>query len=187
VRPEFEATIVMTNDWDQPPSQAIERARQAALDSPCIKSKRGVALFCRDWMRGRESYRQTVEAVACNAPPAPYTCAQSEACRSACNQVCVHAEQRVLLKFLNEVSGDRRWILKDCELVHVKVVDGQVVAGGGPSCWQCSRLVLEVAVAAVWLYEPDAFATPRWRRYTAEEFHLRTLVACGLPAIEGLR
>jgi hypothetical protein len=91
----------------------------------------------------------------------------------------------VLLKFLDEISGNRRWILKDCELVHVKVVDGLVVAGGGPSCWQCSRLALEVAVAAVWLYEIDN--GPRWRRYTAEEFHRATLVACGLPTTEGTR
>ncbi len=39
-------------------------------------------------------------------------------------------------------------------LLHVKIDEaGRVVAGGPPSCWQCSREVAEVRLGYVWLLE----------------------------------
>jgi hypothetical protein len=75
------------------------------------------------------------------------------------------------------------------DLVHVKVVDSQVVPGGGPSCWQCSRLVVEVGLRGVWLYEKhdedprmhgESSRPAWWHFYTAAEFHRVTLRTCGI-------
>jgi hypothetical protein len=76
------------------------------------------------------------------------------------------------------------------DLLHVKVIDGAVVPGGGPSCWQCSRLVVEARLRGVWLYEyPPGDLTGHdlrevvgvWRFYDALNFHR---ITCGLPIKE---
>jgi hypothetical protein len=91
----------------------------------------------------------------------------------------VHAEVQAVRHAWHEFALEY-----GAELVHVKIdSDGKLEAGGGPSCWQCSREILDAGIAAVWLYErvapmpgPDIYniSTERceiWHRYTAEEFH----------------
>lgn len=143
-----------------PPGYVIEAAREAALKSPCAKSKRGVALFNRaradqaasEWHRPVSEaltyvYDDVVVATGCNGPPSPFTCSGSDRCRRDCGKLCLHAEERAIRAAgaLDDVA--------DLELVHVEVVNDRVVPGGGPSCWQCSRLVVEVKLRGVWLYE----------------------------------
>lgn len=148
--------------------------------------------------------RETIvgHASAMNGPPSPITCDGSSRCRKSCGMRCVHAEMRALS--LLELASCRRAFsgLNDdaafrarCELVHVKIgADGKVIPGGSPSCWQCSRLILEAQIGAVWLFEHSeefgARGTPSWGadvteyptdhpqgswiRYSAEEFHRET-------------
>ena len=189
-----------------PPDYVIEAARLAAVRSPCDKSKRGVVLFC-----GEDTSDECVVVAGegFNGPPPGFECGRSDACRQGCAKLCLHAEDRAIRQALVEWSAPP---LNDLELLHVKVVDGVVVPGGGPSCWQCSRLVVEVGLSGVWLYEADVSRclecklfedssrrvedrvkrcqecgsnlTPfvSWRFYTALDFHRETLRACGIEA-----
>jgi len=126
--------------------------------SPCGKSKRGVVIY------DRESH--AVLAWGHNEP-ALGACGNNAACRAACARICVHAEQQALLINFSAYNFD---------LVHVKVVDGSLVPSGGPSCVECSKLILAAGVDGVWLFHAEG-----WRRYPAEEFHMLTLAALGLP------
>lgn len=172
------------------------------MASPCAKSKRGVALFNREradrvangWHEPavtRQAYPglvgEVVVALGMNGPPTGFACTGSEACRRDCAKLCLHAEQRALWAAgaLDDVG--------DLELVHVKVVDGIVVPGGGPSCWQCSRLIAEVGLRGVWLLEAETIYKHRmgdeqihrlgprnWQFYSANEFHRATIRSCEL-------
>jgi len=175
-----------------PPDHVIRHAVAIGAGSPCAKSKRGAAVF--------DPASGAVLGLGHNGQPAPLGCTGSVACREACGKLCVHAEVRAIRDALLTCDVDDPDVtasLPGLELVHAKVVNGLLVPGGGPSCWQCSREVLDVRLAAVWLYEqpvvrfrptqgffpqeevfPDG--EPRWVRYTAEEFHRVTLAACGL-------
>jgi deoxycytidylate deaminase len=177
-----------------PPNYAIEAARIVAMQSPCAKSKRGVVLFNPETAGLYERNPGFVKGPGpvivsrgFNGPPPTFACSGSAACREGCAKLCMHAEQRAIMAAgaLDDVH--------DLELVHVKVVGGVVIPGGGPSCWQCSRLVVEVGLRGVWLYETDqtfvgaetiverdARNTPQWKFYTAEEFHVATALECGL-------
>lgn len=159
-----------------PPAWVIERARRAGALSPCAKSQRGVALYAVDgerrrvgnndhWMVARSSSpdanpscalaNDICVAAESNGPPGPFVCtgdeksANSWRCRQHCAKLAVHAEQRAIMMALTERDVSMQML----ELVHVKVVDEAVVPGGGPSCWQCSRLVVEVGLKGVWLYQ----------------------------------
>lgn len=70
--------------------------------------------------------------------------------------------------------------------VHAKVEGGELVAGGGPSCWQCSKFLLSVGVSGIWLYEKpqieDGAVPPAWHFYTPVDFHMETLSNLDLPA-----
>lgn len=149
--------------------QALESAVFRAGRSPCAKSKHGVVIWDR-----RVPY---VLAEGVNSPPGPFTCTGSAECRAACNKICVHAEAAALLD-LGEALGDT----KHLEMLHVKVVDGKAVPSGPPSCWQCSRLILEAGLKVMWLLHEDGL-----RSYTPEEFHRLTLIQCGLPCSEVFR
>lgn len=191
---------------DQPPPWVLEAARVEAMKSPCQKSKRGAAIYsideCDDILEGRDVSRaaflgipykadryksQSIVDVAHNAPPNGWGCSGSEACRRNCGKLCRHAEERAIL-----AAG----ILTRCEnlaMVHVKVVDGVVVAGGPPSCWQCSRLIADCGIRGIWLYEkrfeaaedmhPAAVGRelePAWKFYDARVFHTLTLAHEGI-------
>ena len=144
--------------------QALILAIDEANRGPCAKSQRGVILWSGEYF-----------VTAYNAPPWPLRCTGTDACRKACGKICVHAEQAALLKF--------DWSLKphgrDVHMLHVKTVDDVKVASGPPSCWQCSRLILEAGVDYMWLLHDDGL-----RRYAALEFHRLTLQHCGLPTNE---
>jgi deoxycytidylate deaminase len=177
-----------TRRFTEPPPNAVEEAVFTAKRSPCAKSKRGVAVYARS---GSE-----VVGAGFNGPPLTTPCAGTDACRQSCSKVCVHAEIRALRQ-AHAVAHRSRHSMAYFDAVHVKVVDGALVAGGGPSCWQCSREVLDVGLGGFWLYqeppaecpEPDCIGGPdcqtptgpTWRYYTAAEFHAATLAACELP------
>lgn len=178
---------------DKPPDSVIEVARQMAVLSPCQKSKRGVVIYHPDPPKPYE--QNFIAGDGYNGHPSnPFArCDGSEACRRDCAKLCVHAEARALL-YARDWCNDRfheryipdakipNYMMPKLVMVHVKVVDTIVVAGGGPSCWQCSRDILEAGIAGVWLYEQpiDRSAFPAWRFYTAIDFHRATLKACGI-------
>lgn len=177
---------------ETPPSYVIEAARQAAMRSPCEKSKRGVALFNREsadrvasnWHGPAltpQAYpiivNEVVVATGFNGQPPGFACSNTYACRRDCAKLCMHAEQRAIM------AAGALDDLQQLELVHVKVVDGIAVPSGGPSCWQCSRLIVEVKLRGVWLFESGTRypeAPPEWRFYESSEFHRETLRSCDL-------
>jgi hypothetical protein len=186
-----------------PPPNVVTVAVGTANAGPCAKSKRGAVVFERISEFGGESPRQTlrdgddrylIRAACFNAPPLPVSCdGGSDACRKACREICVHAETGALMAALDEAG---RAVNRDeWELVHVKTVNGRLVGSGPPSCWQCSKLMLGLRIAGIWLYQkheisvdlrnvPEAGETeppPRWVFRTALDFHIETLEHCNLP------
>lgn len=174
-----------------PPDYVIAAAIEAANQSPCAKSHRGVALFDPEQAERALNYRDiiggdiaafranfVIVSRGFNGPPCGFGCDGSEQCRAACPKVCLHAEDRAIRAAFDSAN--------DCELVHVEVVDGKVVACDGPKCWQCSRLVLDAGVRGVWLYErvrDEIGRLEAWVFYTADAFHHATLKRCELPTV----
>jgi deoxycytidylate deaminase len=176
-----------------PPTRAIEVAREAALRSPCAKSKRGAVLF---WNGDQFAVPMVLEVTAAfNGPPEPWLCDGSPDCRQHCGRLCMHAEARCLsaaariglhrLAVANGFTDEMLANADNYDMLHVKVVDaGVVVPGGPPSCEQCSKAMLEFGIGGMWLYEQYAGdkANPigEWRRYTVEQFHAESLLNNGL-------
>lgn len=163
------------------PPHVLEVARARAAQSPCAKSKRGAVIFDpADW---------SILAHANNHLPGGRPCAlavaiedrdranpratfgDAEACRQACGVRCVHAEARAILDVRPRMRGIA------LEILHVKVVEGVVVASGAPSCVPCAALILEAGLAACWLLHAEG-----WRRYGAGEFYRLSCEARGLPS-----
>lgn len=144
---------------------ALQLAVSVAQQSPCAKSKRGVVI----WKPGEKPI-----AYGFNHPPFPMVCDGSDTCRKECGKICVHAEQDALLNC-------RQRSPYGCEMLHVEVLaeDGKPVSSGPPSCWQCSKLILQAGIKGVWLLHDIL------ERYTTLDFHRLTLVYNGLPATEG--
>lgn len=163
--------------------------------SRCAKSKRACVVF--DPLTGN------ISGKGWNEQPDGIPCDGSEECRRDCAKLCIHAEAMAITEALCTVSANlqRHVPLDGLQLVHGKFVNGQLVEGGGPSCWQCSKQVLESGLDGVWLYidfhaerlkrvaaeDPsgmrvlcDTYLAPQWRFYTAAAFHEETLKACGL-------
>jgi deoxycytidylate deaminase len=140
----------------KPPQDVVAHAINAAVTSPC-QSKRGVAVF-----RYGETGRPVMVTTGFNHQVKPLVCDGSDACKSTCRHKAVHAEQDALLLVGPRAEG--------CDLLHVKVMDGQAVPSGGPSCVQCSKLIVRAGVAGVWLLHAMG-----WRRYDAEVFHALSL------------
>ena len=138
-----------------PPSHVVEFAVEVSGWSPC-RSKRGVVIFSEG--------DGEVITHGYNYKPRGFDCDGSERCKATCRVEAVHAEQQALLAGGRRVAGE--------EMLHVKTVDGQLVASGGPSCVQCSKLVLVCGIAGVWLFHEDG-----WRRYLPGEFHQLSLIA----------
>lgn len=141
---------------------ALNQAVQAAKNSNC-KSKRGVVIWNRE--TGIISY-------GWNAPPKPMVCDGSEACRANCAKTAVHAEQAALIETIDRKSFTN---IKECEMIHVKIIDGEAVTSEKPSCWQCSKLILASGLKSMWLYQKEGFV-----EYSALEFHNQTLINCEL-------
>lgn len=159
----------MTN---APPDTIVKIAVDTANKGPCAKSKRGVVIFEANASGG------VVYGNAHNSPPWPFECSRTDACRKDCGRICVHAEQRAILQFLGNDFATRpigRHV--EYQLVHVKTVNGVLVTSpDGPSCDQCSKLVLEVGIQTVWLYVAEGI----WAPWAATSFHQRTLRNLGL-------
>lgn len=136
---------------------AVGQAVFAAGKSPCQKSKRGAAV----WDLGGSW------AAGCNHPPKPFECDGSAKCREHCNKRCIHAEVDAIINAEFELAGK--------DMLHVKVVDGEPVASGPPSCWQCSRHILDAGIRRMWLLEDDG-----WKSYSALDFHTITMRNCGM-------
>lgn len=164
----------MTSGVGQP--SFVDLAIQTAMKSPCAKSKRGVVVF--------HPVSGAMIGTGFNGMPRGFSCSGTDECREMCSKRCVHAEERAIRQALFRLLGSRitnqDQPLDGFEAVHVKVVDGKLVPGGAPSCWQCSRTVLDVGLKAFWLYEIRWSRTEvnaNWVSYTAEEFHRITLHA----------
>jgi len=134
-----------------PPDDVLARAVAAARLSPCAKSKRGATAF--NFARTYNEYKAAFHNVR-----ALGVCDGSSGCMAACATHCLHAEARLVMSWRD---GD-----ENLDVVHVKVVDGVLVAGGPPSCADCAKLLWQRKAAAVWLYETG----PVWRRYPILEF-----------------
>ena len=132
----------------------------------CAKSQRGAVIFHRELLPNNEL---ALVSTGGNGPPEPFRCGGVDECDTDCNRVAVHAEERAIIRA-------ERTMLHGAELVHVEVVDGDLVASGTPSCWQCSRMVLEAGMRGVWLFHADG-----WRFYEAETFHRLTLAHNCMP------
>ncbi|TAM62232.1 hypothetical protein EPN52_00925 [bacterium] len=145
-----------------PASAAVDAALRASQASPC-RSKRGVAIWRGD----------TVLGVGHNRQPGGFRCTGDDACKASCARTAIHAEQAALLSSTGGIRG--------AEMLHVKTVDGLLVPSGGPSCLECSKLLLEAGIAGMWLYHEDG-----WRRYDALDFHTATLKHHGLPVVRSV-
>lgn len=137
----------------RPPQDVIDLAINFSTLSPC-RSKRGaVATF--PYMSERiAAYNSKPDGVACDG---------SAECKSRCGVEAVHAEQKVLLMGV---------FPRGATMVHVKTEDGKLVPSGGPSCVECSKLMLHAGVEAMWLFHESG-----WRKYPMEDFHRLSLEA----------
>jgi hypothetical protein len=194
---------LITRPPDGLPLSVLEQAIAAGRMSPCQKSRRGAAVFRLDvWP---SMVAGVTIGAGFNGQPPPWRCdgtckrAAYEGGPSICSLVCRHAEQRAIALALVSLDRDGRPsdMLLEHDIVHIKVNgDGMPVAGGGPSCIQCSTAILDARLAGVWLLEMTHPEVDRaylehgvllpgevraiWRRYTAETFHDATLLACKL-------
>lgn len=142
---------------------ALRYAITEASRSPCAKSQRGVVIFNEEGLLAK----------GFNHPPPPFACGRDDGCREQCNRVCVHAEQAALVQYQGD-GGPRP------SMIHVEAVEGDAVPSGGPSCWQCSRLILLVPrLVGIWLLHEDGL-----RLYDPLTFHRETLRTCNLPVTE---
>jgi len=83
--------------------------------------------------------------------------------------VAVHAEERAIIHARENLRG--------LELVHAKIdLKWELQESGNPSCWQCSRMILEAGISRVWLYGKDG-----WQGWDPVAFHAATLKNCDLP------
>lgn len=143
-----------TENW------ALEEAIKVANRSPC-QSKRGVIIWHRKMGLISNGY---------NNIPKPFKCDGSKECKTNCAKTAIHAEQQALIIGLR-VAIKEQVLLSDCEMLHVKSVNGKAVFSEKPSCWQCSKLILASELKYMWLYTKDGLI-----KYTAEEFHKQTLI-----------
>lgn len=151
-------SVTPSREVETPPRYAVKAAIEASWKSPC-QSKRGVAVF----------NRVDVIEVGHNHKAGGFSCDGSAACKAFCRIDAIHAEQHALLSRNGRFNG--------ADMLHVKTVDGALVPSGGPSCVQCSKLMLAGGVAGMWLYHADG-----WRRYDIIEFHRLSLEAALLSS-----
>lgn len=138
--------------------EAVAAAIDAARASTCAKDQRGAAFWHHNY---------GCLTAASNGPPVPFACDGSEACRSACGKLAVHAEVRAMLGYLRRAEG---LAVRDMQVLHIRVVNGEPVTSGPPSCITCSRDMLEAGISWVWLWRESG-----WTAYGAAEFHALSL------------
>ncbi len=137
-----------------PPEFAIQRAVKAAVRSVC-RSQRGAAIW-----EGSKFI-----SAGFNRQLPPLTCDHSDACKATCRLTALHAEMDALL---------RGRYVEGADMLHVKVLDQCLVPSGGPSCVQCSKLILASGIRYMWLFQSGG-----WHRYTAADFHHMSVRASG--------
>lgn len=137
----------------RPPQDAIDLAISTSALSPC-RSKRG-AVIASPHVSGL--------VAGFNYKPGSVECDGSAACKLRCGIEAVHAEQNALMRCL---------FPRGATMVHVKTEDGKLVPSGGPSCVECSKLMLHAGVEAMWLFHESG-----WRKYPMEDFHRLSLEA----------
>jgi deoxycytidylate deaminase len=138
--------------------EAIIAAIGAARGSTCAKDQRGAAVW-------HHNYGHMV--AASNGPPTPFVCDGSSQCAKACGKLAVHAEERALLAYMRGAGG---MAVHDMQVLHIRVVGGEPVTSGTPSCITCSRTMLEAGVSWVWLWHDAG-----WTGYSAADFHAASL------------
>jgi len=182
----IEPTIVTYIGPDaSPPEWAIDQAVQAANESPCQKRKVGISIYrkIRPAGAGCELVINTLDT-GYNGPPGPVVCHGTRECRDACSKRCVHAETRAIYSLAQPSIGEPDGLAhftNELRMVHVKLDDaGRVMACDGPSCIECSKLILDVGIGGIWLFEQGI--PRRWIYYTALRFHEITSHRCGLSA-----
>lgn len=137
----------------EPPDDIVRAAVEHARRSPCAKSKRGAVVFIDETRRVVRGALRIV-GTGHNGPPSGISCDGTELCRASCRYRCEHAESRALMWTMNKLDAVLLVDLKACDLVHVKIgPDGELVAGGPPSCVPCAVRILDVGLGGVWLYE----------------------------------
>ncbi len=149
--------------------EAFLKAIDIANFSPCAKSQRGVVIWSRK--------NNHIISSGFNSPPDGCVCDGSELCKGSCNKLAIHAEQKAIM----EAQKFGKPIVSEAEMIHVKVVNGLPVVSRGPSCVDCSKLIVNAGISAMWLYEEGE----RFVRYSANNFHYKTLENLGLPVIKG--
>lgn len=157
----------------------LEHAIYAATQSTCAKSKRGVAIF----EFGNVRFQEVV--MANNSPPKPFICTGTEKCKESCGKVAIHAEERAIMRSLrkhaNNSYDDFAWQSDEKDMVHIKVIDGKPVASTRPSCWMCSRKLVEAKMRYMFMVTDfDDSGGPVFTGWTVEEFHEETLKFCDL-------
>lgn len=141
---------------------ALKKAAEIACKSPC-RSKRGVVIWHRNYGYISGGY---------NEPLAPFICDGSDKCKNNCPKTAIHAEQRALMEI---VKLPNLFKTSECEMLHVKVVDGKAVFSEKPSCWQCSKLILASGLKSMWLYQKEGLT-----EYSPLDFHQKTFENCDL-------
>lgn len=126
---------------------ALGFAIEAAKLSPC-QSKRGVAIWNSSGL----------VSVGWNDQIEPFKCDRSEKCKRSCYKTALHAEQKAILD-----AGERT---RGAFMLHIKVQDGKPVTSMGPSCPECSKLILASGICQMWLFHDHG-----WMSYTPEKFH----------------
>jgi deoxycytidylate deaminase len=138
----------------KPPQECIDAAIGASLKADC-RSHRGIVVWNADG----------IVSVGWNGPPKTRACTKDAVCKATCSRFAIHAEFRAVWQAGAAANG--------AEMLHVKTVDGQLVVSGGPSCPQCSKMLVEVGVAGMWLYRENG-----WQRYDVAEFDRLTIEHC---------
>ena len=164
----------------EPPTEVITLAVGMARMSPCAKSKRGVVAYSD----AQAPHLSPIILGLGYNHPALGICDGSPECKRDCAKLCTHAEAAAVREAMERAPSRSMDSEHPIYLVHVKVVQSYMVPGGGPSCWQCSKLIIDhTAIRGVWLYETTVSAPdPEWKFYTSGDFHIATLLACGIHA-----
>jgi deoxycytidylate deaminase len=135
--------------------EIIDEMISIGSEGNCEKSKRVSAIV----------YQNGFSVIETNSPPFPFVCQKNEKCKKACNQLCVHAEERAILSALRKY-GD----VDFCICIHLKIVNGQPAFSGSPSCITCARKLLECNIRYMYLWQETG-----WQRWAPKEFYEDTL------------
>ncbi len=137
------------------PNAALAIAADEARRSTC-RSQRGAVAWDHDGLISVGWNLLTIGA-----------CDQSDRCKAQCSRTAIHAEQLCILAANRSLAG--------ASMLHVKIVADAPVPSRGPTCWQCSKLILAAGLSWMYLLQETGL-----RAYTAETFHQLTLDANAL-------